>query len=42
VKRVITEQGIEPDCLWAMDETSYLFGCAGKSMVIGKARGCSA
>ena len=39
VKRVITEQGIELDCLWAMDETSCLFGCAGKSMVIGKAGG---
>ena len=39
LKGVITEQGIEPDCLWAMDETSCLFGCAGKSMVIGKAGG---
>ena len=39
VKRVITEQGIEPDCLWAMDETSCLFGHAGKSLVIGKAGG---
>jgi len=39
VKRVITEQNIEPDCLWTMDETSCLFGCAGKSMVIGKAGG---
>ena len=39
VKRVITEQGIEPNCLWAMDETSCLFGRAGKSMVIGKAGG---
>jgi len=39
VKRVITERGIEPDCLWAMDETSCLFGCAGNSMVIGKAGG---
>ena len=42
VKRVITEQGIKPDCLWAMDKASCLFGHAGKSMVIGKAGVCSA
>ena len=37
VQETISEYKIEPDCLWTMDESSFIFGHACKTRVIGQA-----
>ena len=36
VGKTILTHRIDPDCLWSMDESSFTFGCAGKTRVIGQ------
>jgi len=36
VQETLLKHKIDPDCLWSMDESSFTFGCACKTRVIGQ------